>query len=161
MIPYVEAKNASGGMKMKTRTIWAFFAVFLISAIAFTGIAYAYRGNTEEVSPNYSSEVHEQLKAAIESGDYDEWLRLREGNGLPTYGRMFQVINRENFEKYRDLHNANLAGDVETANSIKAELGLGLGQMKRGMVGSQGQGNLGNGAKFQGANCETCLRVRN
>jgi len=161
MILCAETKNVSGGVKMKTKAIWAFFAVFLISAIAFTGIAYAYRGNAEEINPNYSSEVHEQLKGAIESGDYDEWLRIREENDLPMHGKMFQVINRENFEKYRDLHNANLAGDVESANSIKAELGLGLGQMKRGMVGSQWQGNLGTGTKSQGANCETCLRVRN
>ena len=146
---------------MKTKTILGFFTIFLISTIALMGITYAYRENPSDLSPNYSSEVHEQLKVAIESGDYNEWLRIREENDLPTHGRMFQVISKDNFAKYRDLHNANLAGDIDTANSIKAELGLGLGQMKRGMVGSQGQGNLGTEAKSKGTSCEACLRVRN
>jgi hypothetical protein len=57
-------------------------------------------------------------------------------------GKIFQVINADNFDKYTELHNAMQSGDYDTANAIRADLGLGQGMMKRGNSGNvAGQGS--------------------
>jgi hypothetical protein len=151
---------------MKNQMVWGLFALFVVSIVALAGIAYAYRGNPSEKGPNYDAEVHEQLEAAIDAGDYDAWIRIRQDNNLPMNGRLFQVINKDNFDKYTELHDANLAGDTVKADAIKAELGLGQGMMKRG----SGQGKMtGSGSglqkNFVDANndglCDNCKKARN
>jgi hypothetical protein len=106
--------------------------VFVVSVAALIGLVSAYRGDPAVQGPNYDAEVHEQLEAAIEAGDYAAWLQIRQDNNLPNKGRMFQVINEDNFDRYAELHVANLAGDTAKADAIRAELGLGQGMMKRG-----------------------------
>lgn len=135
---------------MKNKMLTGLFAVFLISVFAFAGIACAYRGDASVQGPNYNEEVHEQLEGAIESGDYDAWVQIREENNLPMRGRMFQVINEDNFYLYKELHDANVAGDTERANEIKAELGLGQGMMKRGSGQGTGAGQKMGSASGQG-----------
>ena len=51
-------------------------------------------------------------------------------------GRMFQVINKDNFGKFAEMYNAMLSGDTAKADSIRAELGLG-----QGMRSGQGSGS--------------------
>ncbi len=116
---------------MKKQVLSGLFALFIISIIGLAGITYAYKGNPNVKGPNYDAEVHVRLERAIDSGDYDEWIKIRRDNNLPMKGRMFQVINKDNFYKYTELHEANIAGDVAKVDAIKAELGLGQGSMKR------------------------------
>ncbi len=124
---------------MKTNKIlMAVMAVFAISILSL-GVM-AYRGNPDEKSPYYNEEVHQQLEDAMEAGDYDLWMSIREENNLPTKGKIFSVITEENFDKFVALHEANEAGDVDTANAIKEELGLSQGMMKRGNSKGTGQG---------------------
>jgi hypothetical protein len=104
--------------------------VFLVSIAALAGTAYAYRGNPSVTNPNYDAAVHEQLQDAIEAGDYDAWLKIRQDNNLPTKGKIFSVINEDNFYLYEELHDANLAGDTAKADEIREELGLGQGMMR-------------------------------
>lgn len=115
---------------MKKNIFFGFVLVFFIGVISLISVI-AYKGSNVN-GLNYNEEVHEQLKAAIESGDYDAWIRIRRENNLPMNGRIFQVINADNFDKYRELHNAIQSGDYEKANLIRAELGLGQGVMKKG-----------------------------
>lgn len=126
---------------MKNKILIGFAAVLLIGLVAL--MAVAYRGNPDVKSPNYNEDVHEQLEAAIESGDYDAWLKIRQDNNLPTNGRIYQVIGRDNFGKYVELHNANTAGDTERADAIRAELGLGQGMRGSGTHAGAGNGNAG------------------
>jgi hypothetical protein len=148
---------------MKNQMIWGLIAIFIASIVALAGISYAYKGNPATKGPNYSTEVHEQLEAAIEAGDYDAWLKIRQDNNLPTKGRIFQVINKDNFDKYAQLHEANMAGDTQKAAEIRAELGLGEGMIKNGS-GKMGQGK-GNMQNYAGQNNEgnsgTCKRTGN
>jgi hypothetical protein len=109
-------------------------AIFVIS-IASLGLGLAFRGNPEVKGPNYDLEVHEQLEQAMQKGDYDAWMQIREDNNLPTKGRMFQVINAENFDLYVEMHNAMLSGDTAKADEIRQELGLGQG-MRNGSPGT-------------------------
>lgn len=145
------------GIKMKnkknnTNKIFAIFtAVFVIGVISMIGV-YAYKGDPGINGPNYNESVHEALETAMENGDYNAWIKLREENNLPMNGRMFQVINKENFGKLVEMHEANEAGDADKAAEIRTELGLGQGMMNKGNSarGSQGQGMRGssNGGNF-------------
>jgi len=163
---------------MNKNILLGILAIFVIS-IASLGIVLAYRGNPDVQGPNYDADVHEQLEAAIEAGDYDAWVQIREDNNLPMRGRMFQVINADNFDQYVELHEANEAGDTAKADAIKAELGLGQGMQKRGNGQEQGMQNTGTGKgmnkgtnsgsglqqNFVDANndglCDTCGNARN
>ena len=158
---------------MNKNVMLGILAIFVVS-IATIGAALAYRGNPDVNGPNYDAEVHEQLEAAIEAGDYNAWLQIREDNNLPTRGKMFQVINADNFGKYAELHEANTAGDTARADTIKAELGLGQGMQRHGNIqGIQGKGtmskesNSGKGLQqnFVDADndgvCDNCGNARN
>jgi hypothetical protein len=122
---------------MANKIVAIFAAVFLVGIVSLIGVL-AYKGSPNVKGANYDAEVHEQLEAAMEAGDYNAWLKIRQDNNLPTKGRIFQVINADNFDWYVEMHNANLAGDTQTANAIREELGLGQGMMKRG----SGQGKM-------------------
>lgn len=121
----------------KEKILTGLLSIFLLSVVAFAGLTYAYRGDPAVKGPNYNADVHEQLQNAIENKDYDAWIRIREENNLPMKGRMFQVINKDNFDLFAEMHAAMISGDYERANEIRAELGLGQGMMKRG--NSQGR----------------------
>jgi len=149
---------------MKNNVLWGFLAVLAVSIVALAGITYAYKGNPDVKGPNYDAAVHEQLEAAIDAGNYDTWLKIRQDNNLPTKGRIFQVIDKDNFDKYAKLHQANLAGDTAKVDAIRAELGLGQGMMKRGTGKMTGSGNDLK-QSFADANnngvCDSCGRTRN
>jgi len=112
------------------KILMALLAVFAIGIASFS--AMAYRGEPSAVGPNYDEEIHSQLEAAMEAGDYDLWVSIREDNNLPMNGKIFSVINEDNFDKFVELHEAMESGDSDTADSIRSELGLGQGMMKRG-----------------------------
>lgn len=128
---------------MKNKIWIGFAAVLMIGLVAF--VTVAYRGNPDVKSPNYNEDVHEQLEAAMEAGNYDAWLKIRQDNNLPTNGKIYQVITKDNFGKYVELHNANLAGDTEKAEAIRAELGLGQGMMGSGTGTHRGAGSGSEG----------------
>jgi len=154
---------------MNKNILLGMLAIFIVS-IASLGAVLAYRGNPDVVGPNYDAEVHEQLETAMDAGDYDAWVQIRKDNNLPMQGRMFQVINADNFDKYVEMHKANLAGDTVKSDAIKAELGLGQGMQKHG--NSQGKGmhkgtssESGLRQNFVDVNndglCDTCGNARN
>ncbi|MEM4756326.1 MAG: hypothetical protein QW594_04300 [Candidatus Woesearchaeota archaeon] len=112
-------------MDIKKKVVIGILLVAVISMIGLVGIGYAYKGDPQTKGPNYSPKVHQQLQAAIEAKDYDTWIKIRKENNLPMNGKMFQVITKENFGKYAELHKANLEGNTAKADAIKQELGLG------------------------------------
>jgi hypothetical protein len=125
---------------MANKILTIFVVVFVIGVISLIGV-YAYKGNPAVNGPNYSEAVHDQLEAAIDNGDYDAWIKIRQENNLPMNGRMFQVINKDNFAKYAEMHDAQLSGDIDSANAIRAELGLSQGMMNdKARAGMQGSG---------------------
>ncbi len=120
---------------MKTnKKILSLFALLVIGLVLASSVVNAYRGTFNE-GPYYNEEIHAELQEAIENGDYNTWITIREENNLPMKGRIFEVINEDNFSLFTELHEAVLAGDETTINEIKEELGLGTGMQKR-----QGQG---------------------
>jgi len=115
---------------MKNQLVFGILALVVLSIAALVGVTYAYRGDGAQ-GPNYNSAVHEQLETALEAGDYDAWLKIRQENNLPMRGKIFQVVNKDNFDMYVQLHKANLEGDKEQADAIRIELGLGTGPGRR------------------------------
>jgi anti-sigma28 factor (negative regulator of flagellin synthesis) len=67
-------------------------------------------------------ENREEIKAAVENGDYNAWVELHEGTEFGS--KILEHINEENFSRLGDLHEAIQNQDFETAKTIKAELGL-------------------------------------
>ena len=120
-------------MNKKVVGIASLVAITLLLA----GTVFAYRGDPMAKGPDYAQEKCEQVEAAMESGNYAEWVRLREENNLPMHGRMFQVINEENFSLFKQLHEAREEGDTETMNQIRQELGLGEGKQFGRLGGSR------------------------
>ena len=107
----------------------------MIGLLALPATVMAWMG---QPSPNYNTTVHQEVLDALESGNYQQWLAVREKYGLR--GRIANVITEENFGLYRDMHNAIMSGDMEKAMEIREELGLGQGN---GKMFARGQGKHG------------------
>ncbi|KKU56319.1 MAG: hypothetical protein UX78_C0010G0037 [Candidatus Amesbacteria bacterium GW2011_GWA2_47_11] len=104
-------------------------AILTISALALgAGVlfatvpsALAYRGDPNVQGPNYSPERHEAMEKAFENKDYNAWKELMKGRG-----RVTQVVNEQNFNRFAEMHQLRVEGKVDEANQIRQELGLGL-----------------------------------
>jgi hypothetical protein len=125
------------------KTYLALLSIAIVGLLAVAAVS-AYRGNYEEQGPNFDASVHEEMQEAIENGDYEDWISLREENKLPMKGRIFSIITEENFEQFKEMHLAQIQGDTATASQIRAELGLGLGNAAgdKAMSPRKGQGNM-------------------
>jgi hypothetical protein len=88
---------------------------------SFTDKVDAYRGDPTVKGPNYSEERHTLMQKAFETNDYNAWKNLMQNRGRAT-----QVINENNFSKFSEAHKLALSGDLEGAQKIRQELGLGL-----------------------------------
>jgi hypothetical protein len=88
---------------------------------SFTDKVDAYRGDPAVKGPNYSEEKHTLMQKAFETNDYSAWKNL-----MQNRGRVIQIINENNFSKFSEAHKLALSGDIEGAQKIRQELGLGL-----------------------------------
>ncbi len=102
--------------------------------------AFAYRGDASQTGPNFNAERHEAMQKAFENNDYEAWKNLMTGRG-----RVKDVINKDNFARFAEMHRLMNEGKTDEANKIRAELGLGQGKMGKGN-GERGKGmGKGNG----------------
>ena len=113
--------------------------ILLASGIAAVS---AYRGDPTSVGPNYSEERHNQMTQAFETNNYNLWSELM--NALSGKHRVTEKVNEENFNTFSQAHMAMIGGNTNTANELRASIGLGLGQQLRGQDNSRGSGNYGN-----------------
>lgn len=112
--------------------------ILATGALAITGlmlpnIVSAYRGDPSLQGPNYSEARHEQITQALESGDYNSYSQQMQGTGIA------RRVTADNFEKVRQMHELQLAGDTDGASQIRAELGLG---QRDGSGAKSGQGSF-------------------
>ena len=112
--------------------------------LLFTNKVSAYKGDPTVKGPYYTEERHEEMTKAFENNDYNAWKEQMGGRG-----RVSQVINEENFERFAEAHRLALEGKTEEAAKIRQELGLGL----------QNGSGKGMGQGFGG--CEECPRNLN
>lgn len=92
--------------------------------------ALAYQGDPGVSGPNCTPERHEAMEQAFENNDYNAWKELMNGKG-----RVTQVITEENFAQFAQAHQLAEEGNLEEANAIRQELGLGGGNQRRGNGG--------------------------
>jgi hypothetical protein len=109
----------------------------IAGAAAYSTGALAYRGNLSQTGPNYTPERHDQMEKAFESNDYAAWKNLMNGKG-----RVSEVVNEGNFNRFAEAHKLTEEGKNDEANKIRQELGLGQGG-KNGRGNDNGQGRRG------------------
>jgi hypothetical protein len=123
-------------MTKKNMMLGALGLVIAGATVFGTG-ASAYQGDAGKTGPNYSPERHEQMEEAFESNNYDAWKSLMSGKG-----RVLEVVNKENFNRFAEAHNLAKEDKTDEANKILTELGLGQGKGKSS--GQRGQNRMGN-----------------
>ncbi|MFA6319600.1 MAG: hypothetical protein WCX66_01605 [archaeon] len=117
-----------------------------MAVLLILGVVFAYQGNFSTQGPNYSEDRHEAMEQAINNKDYATWLELMTNEGRAQ--RVTQVVTKENFETFVQMHNAQLANDLETAQKLRTELGLGA---KNGAGRNMSQKGMG---KMQNHSCQ-------
>lgn len=65
-------------------------------------------------------ERHEAVEAAMADG-YDAWAALMDGRG-----RIANVVTEDNFDTFVEMHEAMEEGDMEEAQELREDLGLGM-----------------------------------
>lgn len=94
----------------------------LVGVIVAPQAILAYKGDPSVQGPNYTVARHEAMEKAFETGDYNSWKVLMNGQG-----RVSQVINAQNFSKFAEAHELADQGKIAEAKAIRTELGLGNG----------------------------------
>lgn len=111
-----------GGNNMKNTILALGLTALVVGGLfALPKAASAYRGDPAVKGPNYTEERHAAMEKAFESNDYNAWKNLMNG-----HGRVAQVVNKDNFARFAQVHKLFEEGKTEEANKIRAELGLGL-----------------------------------
>lgn len=79
------------------------------------------------------SEIHAELREAIQNNDYDSWYEIVTSN---EHNPFSEHADKEVFSTLQDIHTLHQQGDKETAREAKQELaeslGIELKQHKRG-----------------------------
>jgi len=82
-------------------------------------------GRGEGFGKNFSLQNHEDIIKAIENNDYDTWKNLMGDNPIT------EKINADNFSRLVDSYNLMKDGKFDEAQTIRQELGVGVGMMRR------------------------------
>lgn len=108
--------------------------------VIIPSMTQAYRGDATIKGPNYTVERHDAMEKAFDGNDFTAWQKLMVGRG-----RVTQVVNKDNFANFAEIHKLTEEGKTVEANVLRTELGLGLhnGQGK-GMGMGQGMGRMHN-----------------
>ena len=132
---------------MKKTAIFGLLALMVVGIVFSTSMVSAYRGDYTIQGPNYNGERHELMENAFDTLDYDTWYNLMTEDG--RHPRVVDVVTESNFETFVQAHEAGKSGDLETASTLRAELGLNNGNgPKDGSGYGKGQGT-GQGQRMQ------------
>lgn len=107
-------------MKTNNISLVSWIALWMLAIVTISWVS-AYKWDPSVQWPDYTVERHEEMEDAFENSDFEAWSALMEWKG-----RVTEVVNAENFENFVEAHELAENGDIEWANEIKAELGLGL-----------------------------------
>lgn len=136
---------------MKKTAIFGLLALMVVGMVFSTSLVSAYRGDYSVEGPNYNEERHELMENAFDTLDYNAWYELMTEDG--RHPRVVDVVTESNFETFVQAHDAGKSGDLETASSLRDELGLNNGKGPKDGTGfGKGQGNRmgqGKGQRMQ------------
>ena len=120
----------------------AVFTAAAASGVMFTASTHTvgaatFNGHGVDMMPGISTEQradmqerHEAIEAAIENNDYDAWK-----NTMDQRVNITDVVTKENFDQFTEMHRLMEAGEFEKAQEIRDELGL---QAPHGGMGPRG-----------------------
>lgn len=86
--------NCYGGEKNMKKT--QALALLTIMAIGLGGVSYAWMGSMSDMTDDERAAFQEQVQAAIEGGDYENWLSLMQE-------RFARMTSTENFEQIQEM----------------------------------------------------------
>lgn len=99
---------------------------FMMASVLAAGVltlgvsAYAYQWNPGIENPDCTDlERHEAVETAFENHDYQAFLDLYDGKGIAK-----KITSEDDFNKFIELREASLAGDIDLVNELKTELNL-------------------------------------
>lgn len=102
-------------MKNNKKTLTSIIALSAIVATfgiaAYTNANFTYFGLNQE--------QREAMEQAVEDGDYNTWKSIQDSKTKIT-----DIITKENFAKFSEMHNLIQAGKIDEANVLSDELGL-------------------------------------
>ena len=140
---------------MENKKTGLFFALAVVFVLSLSFMVSAYRGNFDVKGPEYDEARCDEMNQIFDGNDFAAWrdLKLSEGKARGV----LRVVDEDNFHLFVEAHEAGLAGDVDRANALRAELGLndGLGPKNGaghgklagfGEMAMKGQGRGVNGA---------------
>lgn len=106
---------------MTTKILLAGIVALIMGGVVIAPqLVSAFRGEPGVPGPDHSPERHQVMTQAFKDNDYQAWADQMQGRG-----RVSEVINEENFERFAEAHRLASEGDEEGATRIRAELGLG------------------------------------
>ena len=88
-----------------------------LALLALIPAAFAFGDGKGE----YCNEMHE----AFENQDYELWKETMLERGKNS--NALNKVNEDNFHVFVEARKARIAGDLETSDLLKAEIGLGVG----------------------------------
>jgi hypothetical protein len=91
-----------------------------VLVIGVSNQVLAYQGDPTSKGEDCTTERHAILRQAFDELDYEAWQEL-----MQDRGRVNQIITKENFDRFVEMHRLKVAGDLEGASAIAQELGLG------------------------------------
>lgn len=104
--------------------------------VILPSMSFAYRGDASVKGPNYTVERHDAMEKAFDNNDFTAWQKLMTGRG-----RVTQVVNKDNFAKFAQIHELTEEGKTVEAQKLRTELGLGL---HNGQGQGMGMGRMNN-----------------
>lgn len=116
---------------MNKKTIALSVTALVLAGAVLTPAVQAYRGDPNVKGPAYTPERHEAMTQAFDNNDYNAWKEQ-----MQSRGRVTQVVNEGNFNRFAEAHQLAQEGKIDEANAIRVELGLGQGQKKGNGNGS-------------------------
>lgn len=106
--------------------------------VILPSVTQAYRGDATVKGPNYTAERHDAMEKAFDNKDFTAWQKLMTGRG-----RVTQVVNKDNFAKFAEIHKLTEEGKTAEAQKLRTELGLGL-HNGQGKGAGFGMGRMNN-----------------
>lgn len=100
-------------------------SLLAVGALTVGVSTFAYQGNPGVANEDCSdTERHAAVEAVFENGDYNSFQELYADKGV-----MRKITTEDQFKKFAELREANLNGDTDKVNELKAELNLGQKRM--------------------------------
>lgn len=107
----IKLKNMSKNKKSLNTVIALSAIIITFSVTTYANASFGYFGLNEE--------QRNAMERAVEDGDYNAWKNIQDSNT-----KIADIINKNNFAEFSEMHNLIQSGKLSEADVIRGELGL-------------------------------------